>query len=228
MVDLRQKIKSLTVRTGGRAPFTGEIWSGKTRPGIELAYNQYWRLMTLVCSGEFSPYPHVKSLMKPGATYHLVDAATGVDTPVTVLQGHTLFIFEFTWNFSQNARLKLILDGFFHVVGVLNPLNFDYGFSNYFIGTDIMDPNALTAHTLDFTITNLGSTPLEGTIGFLAIDTEIGSDPLPDKKEVHCKWCDATKSVPNETIEVTCDDCEKITRYYPIIRGGSLGKRRNV
>lgn len=222
MADLREKIRTLTTRVGGRTPFTGEIWSGITRPGIKLAYNQYFRIFSVVCSDEPSLWPNVKPRLPPGETYHLVELNNGGDMPATILKGHTLFMFLFTWLPSRLVRHRFVLDGQMNQVGLLETLINNYGFSNVIVSTELLDPTASVAHTFDLTVENLDDKPLEGYLGYLAVDTILGSE-FPEMKTVKCKWCGATKKVKNETTRVRCDVCGKETWYYPLMRGGRLG-----
>jgi len=222
MADLREQIRTLTTRVGGRTPFTGEIWNAITRPGISLALNQYFRFFSLVCSDEPTLWPQVKPRLPPGDTYHFVELTTGADLPVAVLKGHTLFMFLFSWQPSLLARHRLVMDGQLASVGLLETLINTYGFSNYVVGTDLIDPTASVAHTFDLTIENMDDKPLEGSMNYLAVGTILGSE-FPKMKTVKCKWCGATKEVKNETTKVKCDKCGKETWYYPLMRGGRLG-----
>lgn len=223
MVDLRQQIKPLTIRIGGRSPFTKEIWSGKTRPGLELAYNQFFRVFSLVCSNELSLWPQVKPELPPGETYHFVEAATALDLPTTVPLGHTLFTFSTMWQPDTIAKMRFLTDGFLVFEGTMETLITTYSFSSYILGTDIVDPLGEFEHPFDLTITNIGDRPLTGQFAFICVETIVGS-AFSDTKTVKCKHCGfLTKKVKNEATRVTCNKCGKTTFYYPIIRGGRIG-----
>ncbi len=206
----------------GRRDYTGEIWSGKTRPGLELAYNQFFRVFSLVCSNELSLWPQVKSILPPGDTYHLVEAATGFDLPSVVPIGHTLFTFSSMFTPNLKAKMRFVTDGFLVTEGTSETLTTTYAFSSYILGTDLIDPTGLAAHPFDITITNVGKKPMTGQFAFISVETIVGSVVL-DTKTVKCKHCDSTTEVKNEVTRVTCKECDKLSYYYPIIRGGKLG-----
>ncbi len=211
---MSETFKTWTIKGlgSGSRDYTGEIWTGKTAPGIELAYNQEFRLASLVCSGELSAWSHVKALLPPGDTYHFVELADGSDLPSGVEVGHTLFTFSFTWDLSEKARFRIVIDGQLYMSSIIETLMLAYGFSNYFIGTDLTDPTGITAHTIDMTITNLGDEPLEGWIAFLGVYTHLTS-PISPTKIVRCKWCGSTKKVSVDTSIVKCNVCRKETWY---------------
>lgn len=225
MADLREKVRALTVRTGGSVAFTKEVWRATSKPGIELADNQFFRPFSVGLTDEPSLWAHVKPLLAPGETAHLNDGTTGLDLPAVVPAGHTYFSLQWHWNVSQLARFQILLG----IVGVtprtihtdmtLETLHRSYGFSDYTYSTTSPDPLGQFNWDFDMTITNRGDKPLRGYIDILGMETIIGS-PWSDKRKVRCKHCGAMKEVPNEAIYVECDECGKVTLYRPILRGG--------
>lgn len=223
MVILRENVRTLTIQTGGRLPFTEETWSGKSRPGISLAYNQVFRTFGVVCCNEPSLVYTVKPVLPPGETYHIRDSVTGADMPAILLQGHTLFMFQAWWVLSQKVYIRLVTDGLLHTAAELETLTPAYAFSNYLLGTEVVDPTGVSAHIMDMTITNRGTKDLEGFFGFLAIETLVGSAPWPKKRTVVCKHCGAKTEVEYNITKVNCAECGLTTIYYPIVRGASIG-----
>lgn len=231
MVILRENVRTLTTVVGGRTPFTTEMWSGKTRPGVSLAQNQVFRTFGVTCYNEpLTPVYYVKPVLPPGETYTLMDSVTGGDMPATVLLGHTLFMFQTWWIVNQKVLIKLYTDGFFHTAAEIDTLTPAYAFSNYLLGSEILDPTgALGPHTLTVTITNLGTKELIGFFGFLGVDTTVGSEPWPQKRTVTCKHCGAKTKVEYSVRKVYCSKCKdaegkpSLTVYNPMVWGASIG-----
>jgi hypothetical protein len=207
----------VTTRGVGKPDYSREISLGQTRPGISLKYNQTLIVNALVCSALASPYPWCRGALAVGETAPAIDASTGLALPYTVPVGYTYSIIDRFVNFSQDIRNRAYIDGFL-LLENYNPSGSIY-INRYILAlsTATLDPTAITAHTVDTDYTNISAADAYGNMKDVVILEAVGTPPLPDKKDVRCKWCGyVEKGVHvNETL-LNCPKCGKKTIYFNI------------
>ena len=204
----------------GKPDFSKYVSSGQVRPGLRLSSTQSLRLNACVFSSTASPYSWVIAPLAVGATQHIIDQATGLPLPLTVPAGYAYSLIQRISDGTEDVRIDSYLDEamgvpFLVMSSIVGGGHLFYKKDILGLSTKAIDPNALSAHTVDNTITNLGTAPYEGSLSDIILYETIGTPPLPTTKDVQCKWCryivhgvDA-----NETILV-CPNCGGTTLYY--------------
>ena len=55
----------------------------------------------------------------------------------------------------------------------------------------------------------------------------VGTPPLPDTKDVKCKFCEhITKGVDRKATKNRCPKCGQVTLYYPMLLGSEMRRRK--
>lgn len=211
--------KSITVtqRGVGKPDYSRDVSSGQMRPGLTLKYNQSLKSFGRTFTPILSPFSYVTAVLAPGVTAHLIDSSTGVDMPVAVPKGYTLSMISASASYSQDALILIYFDGFL-LANFGYPAGGNMSYQDQIIGhgTALLDPTALSAHTIDITITNEGSGDLEGGGSVFAILNAVGTPPLPTIKTVRCKFCGYKETVPQTTINWICPKCGELNIFYDI------------
>ena len=210
----------------GKPDYSKEISLGEVRPGLSLRYKQNLRRFGVSFTAIASIYPWIKAPLAPGATSHLVNWETGQDMPYNCAAGYTYDVVWLTRSTSQDSvirayfstpdlgiplqyagNLGIVVSGFPHGIADVVP-----------VSTAAFDPNALYSHQADFVIENLGGANLEGSISLVALQAEVGTEPLPSDKTVRCKWCGHEWLVPRETTFIKCPMCGEMNIYCDFSR----------
>lgn len=217
--------KSFTVeqRGIGKPDYSREISAGQIRPGFELKYNQTLLAFLVSFSGVPSAFSWFKDPLAPEATAHCVNGATGLDLPYSTPVGYTLTMVSGGATFDQDADIWLLLR--------IPPLPVAQrhlcltklaGGTPFYVpevvsfSSATFDPTGSVSFDFDLQVTNKGGGNLEGQVGAYMILEKVGSPLLPPVKTVKCKWCGATKEVPNEATTIICDACGKMFIVYPL------------
>jgi len=199
----------------GKPDYSREISRGIERPGISLKYNQTILINALVCSDLASPYPWCRGALTAGETAHAIDASTGLALPYTVPAGYTYSIIDRFINLSQDIRNRAYIDGF---LTLENYIAAGIPYINRYIlalSTATLDPTAASSHTVDTEYTNVSAVDAYGNIKDIVILEAVGTPPLPDKKDVRCKWCGhVEKGVHVYETVLNCPKCGKKTIYF--------------
>ena len=205
----------------GTPDYQETVYSGSVAHRIVLSANEAAVRLGLLMSPIASPYPHYKVPLASGLTYHVVDLATGVDTPWTCPVGYTHTILSYWWAFNQPAEGLQYLDA--ALLSSLHEMAYDPHYEHdIFEDYNPLDPTGLLPHTMDFTITNNGMANMSGYFMCIGKLKEIGTPPFPDTKEVKCIHCNYTHRVDRKLGKVKCPKCGKETIYMPIIFGREL------
>lgn len=161
-----------------------------------------------------SLFSHVKPVLASGATAHLVDLATGSDTPYTIPAEY-----EFTWimtwySIDQPARVLAYIDTQLYAELYPDPLSTWY--ANFVVPFQVsmIDPTFASAHLFDITLTNIGGEDLRGTAVVTGILESKSTPPRPKVKTVYCKHCGASAVIPVDTHKRLCLRCGGETWYY--------------
>lgn len=204
------------VRGIGKPDYTREVSSARERRGITLKYGQQFALFSYTPT-DLVAHPYAISWVKPvlaaGATAHIVDMATGVDTPYTIPAGYTGALLQIVFNVNQDCEVWVWMDGL--LISCI--ANVSGGLPGYFeelvgYGTEIFDPTALSPHTMDFTIINRGGLAMRGEISISGIIEAVGTPPFPTEKTTECPFCHSKNVVPIGQTIIVCNTCEKT--YY--------------
>lgn len=212
-------IKAFTVPIGGigKPDYSKEISLGRTRPGLTLKFNQGLKIFGRVFTAIPSPYSNVTSPLAPGETVHFIDSETGLELPFLVLAGYTLSSVSAGSTFNRDAMMWGYFEGYLRTsLGIPAGGTILYESEVVALGTTILDPGGVSAHLVDFQITNKGSGNLEGGIAIYGILEAVGTPPLPTTKVVRCKFCGHEETVPQETTNWICPECDKLNIYYSL------------
>ncbi|GAJ17898.1 unnamed protein product, partial [marine sediment metagenome] len=98
----------------GKPDYTREISAGRERPGLTLKLNQ-----SLLCLGRVfttidSPYTNVTGPLAPGATVHLIESDSGIESPFIIPQGYTITAISAKYSFNQDAILWGYFEGYLY------------------------------------------------------------------------------------------------------------------
>jgi len=198
----------------GLPDYSREIGRSIQRPGILLKNSQILTYSGLVFSNIPSFFSWVKSPLAAGASMHVVDMTTGLPYPYTTPAGYKHTLIQRSVYVSEDVRLDDYLEG---QLGFSSIITAGSGFFKQDVvgmSTTMFDPTAISAHTVDNIITNLGSGSLVGSFVDVGILEEVGTEPLPSTKVVQCKYCSHQETVPRDASTLKCPKCEKITMYF--------------
>lgn len=172
--------------------------------------------------GVASPYSWVGGPLAPGSLTHLINCTTGTAMPYTVPAGYTATLILKTWTVSTNVAAWLYLDTYLLTCMAMGQPG-DFAYENKLIpsSTAWTDPTAATAHIIDAVIENLDPyNECTGAFDGTVILETIGTEPLPDTKDVYCKFCGATmRDVPSDATVLACTNCGKTIVLMDVIRG---------
>lgn len=172
-------LKTESVKTTGigRPDYTTEISKikrGETYPQLTPRTNVEKYKIFILSMQTGTPYPH--SPLAVGETRHLVDVETGLSTPYTHPAGVRSDLREWLLNNYNGAiGLTVYLDAtpWIYFVSFLS-CYFQHQYEQIvYLDTDNWDPNRESPHTWDFALTNLGATPIIGTVHVSLILTLI-------------------------------------------------------
>lgn len=208
----------IVTQTGvGKPDYSRIVTAARERRGVYLGYGQTLKIFSLVFSAVASPFTWVTGVLAPAAIAHLIDTDTGLAMPYTVPQGYTLTLIAAAAAVTEDILGWAYLDTF-----RILPLGMGAGGETYYenklvgVSTALVDPTGATAHTMDITLTNLGLGDLEGSVDYVCILEDVGSEPLPLVKTVKCKWCGHEQEVPNEKVYITCSECGQLFIVYDL------------
>lgn len=212
-----ERIDEYTVlqRGLGAPDYSNTVSSSKERKGLRLDYYQGLEIFGAVFTGIASPYPWILPVLAPGIATSLIDNMTGVALPYTIPVGYTLSVISIGAASTQDAIIYAYIDAFLVVtLGVIAGGTSNY--ENEVVGmtTETVDPTALTEHTLDIQITNLGLADLTGGVDIKLILEAVGTPPFPTVKTIRCKHCGYEVTVPMITTKLVCPKCKKLTMVY--------------
>lgn len=145
---------------------------------------------------------------------HLIDSMTGDDLPFTVPAGYFLTWVELYLAVSQDCVVNAYIDGFlmnnFPIAsGLISIENMVTPVSTEPLGTDV-------AHTVDFTVENIGGGNMLGGVRQFCILEPAGTTPLPDTKTIKCKFCGHRWTVPRGTAYANCPKCGELNIYLDL------------
>ena len=201
----------------GKDDYSREVFAGRIRPGVSLKVNQSFKLFGVTFSDIPSPFPFIKPKLGVGGSEHIVDFETGLPSPYTVAQGYTLDGFQAQYSFSQDAIMRTYLDGSFEgSLGVPGGGAVLYVAQIISWGTSVFDPTGATSHTYDIQIVNLGNGDLEGAGTVIGILEVVGTLPLPTTKTVLCKFCGYMETIPKETKNWICPECNQLNIFFDL------------
>lgn len=198
----------------GKADYSRFVSDARTRSGLTLRYNQSLKIFGIVCSPISSAYAWTRAALAAGSTCYLKDYSTGTDMPYSISAGYTLSVVSFAMAATENFRVDSYLDT---QLAIEEPsIGGQIVYENYvsMLGTTLVDPDASDAHALDIRVTNLGSSPLRGTIAAYCILEAVGTPPLPETKTVQCKFCGHQQEVSQATSNITCEKCGANYKVY--------------
>jgi len=149
------------------------VRAGRTVRGVEINPSlQTPKRFAVVFSDVVSLFPFVKSPLDPGNTARTIDQSTGLETPYTVPAGYDLEVLFIMVSVNQECLCRCYIDGQLVAEDV-----FESGHSEAYTvyGPRIshIDPNLVTSHTIDFTITNIGDYKLYGSLCAFGIETKV-------------------------------------------------------
>jgi len=202
----------------GKPDYSQEVALGQVRPGLTLKYGQTLKLLGITFSALWSPFAFVKPPLGIGLTAHFVDWETNLALPLTIPKGYLYTAIETRHSFTQDFTMMAYFEGFF----VSYLATKAAGRADVFdevapLSTSIMDPLALSSHTYDVTIKNLGGAVMEGSVSIFAVVQKVGSEPFrKETKTVKCKFCDHEWDVPQETTSVNCPNCGQLNMYITL------------
>ncbi len=210
----------------GKPDYSREVSAGRERRGLSLEYLQTLKIFTIVFTTEYlvTPYDWIKAPLAKGASASLIDSETGLSMPFTVPLGYTATIIDFGMGLTEDAIMWTYLGGFVSAnAGVYPGGNTYYENRIQAITTAVLDPTGALALAVDFKVTNLGEGDLEGQIAVTGYLEAAGTKPLPLVKTVKCKWCGHEQTVPNETTQVICPQCDKLFIVYDLSKVRKMG-----
>jgi len=195
---------------------------GRVYDRIVLQPNETLIFIALLMTDEASPFPFVKPPLPPGDTYHAVDVFTGLDTPYTIPKGYTWAVLGYWWSFDQRVEGKMYYDGF-HAESLYEEAYRTHYEHTIMPDYNMADPTGASAHTIDYTFTNLGSSDMKGYFWVTGKLIMVGTEK-PETKKVKCKHCGHEHIVDRRATWVTCPKCGLKTLYYPILFGDEVSR----
>lgn len=200
------------VSTGtGDPDYKTEVSRGVSYSGIgALKANERLLVFGVLFSDLPSVWAWRKASLAVGASAHLVNFETGLDTPYRVPPGYTGEILSILQTFDQPVHNIIYIDS---ILGVYQPVSeipvattrgMNYANPLLNFGTNLIDPTGLTEHYYDVVGTNEGLGPAHGSGYIVGILTRIGSEEYPKTKKVKCHICGEMNEVPDEAMQVIC------------------------
>jgi len=198
--------------TGIGAPdYSETVSSALDRAGIQLKYGQQLKMYGRNRTPADPAYLGVlASPLAPGASVHLCDAETLVDTPIIIPVGYTMSVVTIGHTVDQDARLIAYLDSLLaYCLAMVEGGSKHYHNELVGLSTLLYDPDASATHTFDIKLYNVGTTDLYGSVSVVCILEAVGTSPLPTTKECQCPYC-AHKQVESvHATRIKCNNCGK-------------------
>ena len=226
VVERAWTVESLGI---GQPDYTREISSGRERSGIELDFNQQFRVFASEWITTEVEYPFVTGYtIAAGAKRHMRDSDTGGLMPITILAGRTLSIISIAYAVTQDIRVQGYIDAEYPYgvalnLGVLGGGQQSYENKIREVSTTWYDPTAALPHSFDVIVYNEGGGDLYGGAALLCIEEAIGTPPWPTTKEVFCPYCNYKQIEPITATRITCKKCGKdymVTNFASLRRLG--------
>lgn len=166
-----------------------------------------------------SPYSWVTTPLAAGGSAHFIDNETGLAVPFTISEGYILFVIEASHSSSEDVELWTFVDGYLYAgMGIVSEGQQILDHRVLGFTTAVFDPTGKTSHTLDVTIKNLGTEPLQGGVSLICIQERVGTAPLPTTKIVQCKSCGHRETLPQETVNWVCPKCGQLNIFLTLPR----------
>jgi len=167
-----------------------ELWPGP---------NERWKVFI----NSFPP----GSELGAGATVRLIDIETNLPTPYDSPVGWYARYAEWMGSFDQAVRLTSTMDANPPFILYL-PVQFDtHEYERIaFFDSRYWDPEAKSAHTWDFAVTNVSASPTIGSVQVALILERAGS-PEMTHKTVRCPQCGGDTRVPIDWTSIRCGSC---------------------
>lgn len=199
----------------GTPDYTSDIHRAAVVNLYRVGENETIIELARVMSDEASAFAFVKSALASGATAHLVDPLTGLDTPYTIPAGYEGTVVMVWTSFDQPAEMRFYVDSQLYVHSSTIAPGIWYENDVVTFQVSMIDPTFASSHTIDATVKNLGALSLMGE-GVLGVVLEkMLTHPLPNVKKVYCKWsCPGSEEVPVDTVRWKCPVCGKETWFY--------------
>ncbi len=226
VVERAWTVESLGI---GQPDYTREISSGRERSGIELDFNQQFRVFASEWITTEVEYPFVTGYtIAAGAKRHMRDSDTLALLPVTILAGRTLSIISIAYAVTQDIRVQGYIDaesplGVALNLGVLGGGQQSYENKIRELSTIWYDPTAALSHTFDVIVYNEGGGDLYGGAALLLIEEIVGTKPFSTTKEVFCPHCNHKQTESITATRITCKECGKefmVTNFASLRRLG--------
>lgn len=199
----------------GSKDYTLDVHRAAVYNLYKLRANESLVALATVFSDEASLFSFVKGVLASGNTAHLVDTATGSDTPYTIPAGYEFTAVMFWYSFDQPLEVRIYVDTQLYAKDYPEVPGTWYENDVVTFQVGLIDPTYASAHSFDLTMKNLGALDLKGE-GFVGCILEaMGTPPLPATKTVKCKWaCPGFAEVPVDATRWTCPICGKETWFY--------------
>ncbi len=214
----------------GKPDYTREIFAGKERAGIALAYNQQFRVFAsewISFEAEYPLFaPPVIYTIPAGGKRHMRDSDTLALLPVTIEAGHALTIISMAYAVTQDIRVQGYIDGASPLgvavnLGVLGGGQSSYENKIRELSSTWYDPTAALPHSWDVIIYNEGGGDLYGGAALLCVEELVGTKPFPTTKDCVCPHCSHKQTEPVSATRITCKGCGK---EYMVTNFASLRK----
>jgi len=198
---------------------TWEALRTKAIKEYDLKPTEKWKAFAWLFTDLSSPIPYRLDPLAPGASAHAIDMETGLPTPYTVPAGYELRTGPETIAVSEPCKINLYFDNVL-VHELYNQYMEFYliqELSTPFIGG--FDPTYSSSHTVDWVLTNLGSSNLKGfCVGIYVLEAK--RTKLIKTKKVRCKYCGCISTVSLDTAKFYCPKCGKLNLYMAFPFGG--------
>lgn len=220
------KLFTVEAKGIGKPDYSRHISSGFTRPGFVLQYNQTLLIFVITFSSVPAFYGWVFPPLAVGATASLINAATNLPLPYSILPGYKLTMVSVGLNFDQDSETWQYIGWPSYGIPLQREAcaaQLSGGLPLYLpevvaFESSMLDPTATIPLDYDLRVTNLGTAIMQGEAWMYYILEAVSTTPLPPLKDVKCKWCGALKTVPIETVHVICDKCGKLTIVRPLLQ----------
>jgi len=196
-----------------------EAFRTRTVKEYDLKPNEKYKAFGWLFTELPSLVPYRMNPLAPNASVHSVDMETGIPTPYTVPKGYELRVGPQSAACNEPFKINLYVDGilfheiyqqymeFYTIQEVAVP----------FIGG--IDPTYSNPHTVDWILTNLGSSNLKGWC-FGVYIMEAKKTEVIKTKKVRCRNCGYIEEVDLYTSKWVCPNCGVTNLYFALPFGG--------